>query len=412
MSEKVTPNHIISDPVTNQRCFQDSHKIAKEGKKMKIPSGEEKEIVRQIPLGRFEMGGNVSPREWTVKTWDNTDGDLRIEEQIVKKSKSRNSPSNDGEEKFDEKFDYATGESDSQSDLFTEADSSDSTYGLQIERPENIKFNGRSKSTGDEKFDLFSATESLRIYCNKLQSEKKKAKEKERVAALQRLGRDPSSTQRYEELYKMGKSKIISEKDNSKVLDIKVERQTNSQSPSPQEVMDRLYGRSIPMQNFGRDRREEISKMRALSNTRNPIKVNFAPSPCPFPTSPTAPSPKSGHPSPSPTPEEVMERLYSRSLPMSEYGKERREEINKMRAQSNPKKPPQVKRSVSSPDPSRGVSPSRHVRNGSFNASQLCGSSSTPEEVMERLYSRSRQMQVQGRERREEVREKSFYSKC
>merc|ERR1719469_1020275 len=100
---------------------------------------------------------------------------------------------------------YASGESDTQSYVFTEEDYSELTYEsnhqqLQNERPREKKTNYRlrSNSIGADKFDLFLATESLRLYCDKLKAEKKQAKKDERAATLLRIGRDPSSIQRYE----------------------------------------------------------------------------------------------------------------------------------------------------------------------------------------------------------------------
>ena len=73
-------------------------------------------------------------------------------------------------------------ENDSLSGISTEEGSSEVTYDsnnrdLQNESSKRLNYRPRSDSDGNEKFDLFSATESLRLYCNKLQSEKKKAKE-------------------------------------------------------------------------------------------------------------------------------------------------------------------------------------------------------------------------------------------
>jgi len=276
--------------------------------------------------------------------------------------------------------------SDSLSYICKEEDSSEVTYDSndQDESPQKINYRQRSSSDGDEKFDLFTATESLRLYCNKLQSEKKIAKERERAAILHRIGRCPSSTQRYEELYNMGKSRIISEKEHSKGPEIKIERRSCSRSPAPQEVMERLYERSIPMQNFGKDRRKEIDKMRALSNTRSSMNVNLSSSPCASTRTSTTLPPKLRASSPSPTSEEVIERLYGRSLRMKELGKERRKEINKIRAQSNPRKPPTRSLStssvVSSPSPRRRLvstpSRTRGVKMPTPHLVQPCTSSS------------------------------------
>jgi len=391
--------------------------------KINIPSPNEKEITTFKHKNMYDVlafttckdinrasENASSAREWSIATWDNPDKHSMNKEPTAGK--------ND-----EEKNDYTTSGSDSFSEIFTEGGFSDLTYetserDLQNERPKKISYGQRSTSDGNEKFDLFSATEGLRLYSNKLKSEKKKAKEKERVATLHRLGRSPSATQRYEELYNMRKSRIIPEKDNSKAPEIKIEKRTGTHSPASEEVMKRLYDRSIPMQNFGKDRRKEISKMRALSNTRNRIKVNFSPTPGTLTVPSTTFSPKLRNSSPSPTPEEVMERLYGRSLRMKEVGKERRKEIDKMRAQSNPRKPPTVTRSLSSPTIVSRPSSSRKLlsspcRNIGVKLPTLHSVTtlSTPEEVIGRLYNRSHQMQERGKERREEVRERSICAK-
>jgi len=237
---------------------------------------------------------------------------------------------------------------------------------------------------------------------------KNKRKKDERAATLLRLGRDPSSIQRYEELYNMGKDRLIIEKENSKLLPEKSEIRSNPQSSSPQVVMNRLYGRSKIMQNLGRDRREKITRTRALSNTRSPITTNMSPSPRRFSTSLV--TKRSPSPSP-PKPDLVISRLYGRAISMSERGKERREEINTMRAQSNPRHRPKNKVSTPSSRHSRSSS-SKHSRSSSssksnnYNLTSTTKSSSNPREGPYRLNIPYNEKQPCGRECMEEGYEK------
>lgn len=375
-----TTDYITSDRDNEPSCAEESLKTADIGLQMEIPK-ETYDAFAACEKKNMSLADVHSPREWTAELCETTDKSMRTNELIAGKSKSITSRNTGYEEKFNT---LTTDESDTQSYTFTEEEFSEITYDSnhqhhQNERTDKTKINYRvrSNSVSDEKFDLSSATEGLRMYCNKLQAEKKESKERERAATVRRLGRDPCLVQRYEELYNIGKSRLISERVNSKMPEKKIDKRANSQSPSARKVMDRLYGRSISMQSVGRGRREEISKMRALSNTRSPINMSVSPLPHSLPKSSSTLSYRSS----SPSPQTVVDRLYGRATNIKELGRERRDEVNKIRAQSNPRKPPRANRS-SLP----------------YNSSSQA--------LADRLYSRSYQMQKLGRERRDELDEK------
>jgi len=289
---------------------------------------------------------------------------------------------------IDKKIEYAVYEGDIAygNDMITTPSTSDMSNEKRTWSP-----------VGEEKFDLHTARERLRSYQKKLQSEQKECKAKETALALDRLGVNPDSiNKRFEDLHQMGKTKIISEKENSKKnpkisREFRWKNKSNSSSPSPQEVIDRLYGRSIPMQEFGRGRREEILKARAASQSKSPIRIQrTSPSSSPSPT--RRRSKRYTSSSVSPSPEDVMKRLYNRSLPMQEFGRERREEVSRRRESPNPRRVLKV------PSPSR--------RKGSANLSLKSSNSSaspTPQEIINRLYNRSLVMQEFGKERRQEA---------
>jgi len=164
------------------------------------------------------------------------------------------------------------------------------------------------------------------------------------------------------------------------------------ESFSPQKVIDRLYGRSYRSQVVGRERREEIDKVRALSNTRSPIRVK-----CSTPTS--RDNSRSRSPSMASTsgthdfisPEEIANRLYGRSMHAQQAGKDRREKVDQMRCTSLPRLNLHC---TSYPSPAK-------LHNFSFESSP--SHLISLEDTVKRLYGRSLQNQEVGKERRNEI---------
>jgi len=162
-----------------------------------------------------------------------------------------------------------------------------------------------------------------------------------------------------------------------------------SESFSSQMLIERLYGQSYRSRAVGRERREEIDKVRAVSNARSPIRVKG-----PTPTSHDNIRLKSSllissdiHDSPSP--EEIAKRLYDRSMHTQQAGKDRREKVYQMRCTSLPRLNLHVS---SSPSPAK-------VDNFKFSPSHL----TSLEDTYRRLYGRSLHNQEVGKERRSEI---------
>lgn len=116
----------------------------------------------------------------------------------------------------------------------------------------------------------------------------------------------------------------------------------------PDEIMDRLYGRSMDHQMQGKQRREEVKKNIALSHPKPPLKVfendwiNHSSTTLDSSTSggsSTTPSRRYNNP---PSSEEVMNRLYSRSVHDQIKGKEKREKVEKNIVMAHPKPPMKI----------------------------------------------------------------------
>jgi len=165
-------------------------------------------------------------------------------------------------------------------------------------------------------------------------------------------------------------------------------------SPAPAVVIDRLYGRSTVSQQIGKERREEIDKIRSLSNVKLPIIVSRdSPPELPMSHNSSLLQP----PRSSLSPDEIMDRLYGRSLPSQHSGKERREEVEKAIAVSNERLPMMFNRE---PVPSLSTT----TRRRALSLSPAIGrDASTPEETMYRLYGRSLKARESGRDRRKAI---------
>lgn len=168
-----------------------------------------------------------------------------------------------------------------------------------------------------------------------------------------------------------------------------METHRSSDSPSPEEVMNRLYGRSYLVQKTGKERREEIEE-RLQSDPR--IMHNLR-------TNPTSPSTQTKKMSiqdahKSFSPEGVAERLYGRSYSIQQAGKERRGEIDRARALSNVRDP--IRLSGSPPSSPAPVQSKSSIDTGGDDYP-------SPDVVSNRLYERSAQLQQAGKNRREQV---------
>jgi len=169
-------------------------------------------------------------------------------------------------------------------------------------------------------------------------------------------------------------------------------RTHSRESLTPEDVMDRLYGRSATASKLGRERREQI-KTRSQSQPR--LIVNTTTTPSPSPSNARSIDIIKSRDSPSPI--VVMARLYSRSTTAQKNGRERRDEIQ-VRSQSDPRmfcysKP------LPSPNPTRVKDTHKDARKDTIEASEFC----SQQKVTDRLYGQSYQSQVVGRERRDEI---------
>jgi len=201
-----------------------------------------------------------------------------------------------------------------------------------------------------EKFDIHIAAESLRTYHRKLRLKKEEAKAKERHKTLCRLRQSPGSRKRYEHLYEIGKSKIISEKERfyPKVSSLThPNSELKEKSLALNKICKRLYDQSVSMQMDGQKRRQDIDNARVVANPLPPRKTqsNWKNSYSGsmksrgsqrHSSSRTSRSPLvSSNSDEPPTTQEIIDRLYAPSLPMQEYGKKRRNEISKTKDQFN-----------------------------------------------------------------------------
>jgi len=249
-----------------------------------------------------------------------------------------------------------------------------------------------------EKFDIHIAAESLRTYHRKLRLKKEESKAKERHVTSCRLRQSPSYMKRYEHLHEISKSKKISEKEGfypkaSSLTHPKSQSKENSLALN--QICKRLYDQSVSMQMDGKKRRQDIDNARVIANPLPPQEPqsnrknrnsgsmksrDFLRRS----SSRTSRSPLvSSNSYEPPTPQEIITRLYAPSLPMQEYGKERRDEINKMKTQFN--------RSM--------VTESREVGK----SARKSRSSLVPQEIIDRLYAPSLPKQEHGKERRDEM---------
>jgi len=164
----------------------------------------------------------------------------------------------------------------------------------------------------------------------------------------------------------------------------------NYEGYSPEEITQRLYGRSYESQKVGRERRDEIDKARALSNARAPIRLSVSPPPSIVPALPRRNTITSARVNASPSPEEISSRLYGRSVQGQQAGKDRREKVCQMRPTSLPRM--NVHCSFPGPAPSEEFSPET-----------ISSRPVSTKDTVDRLYSRSLQCQENGRERRTEI---------
>lgn len=163
-----------------------------------------------------------------------------------------------------------------------------------------------------------------------------------------------------------------------------------NESHSPDEVTERLYGRSYQYQQVGRERREEIDKARALSNARSPIHLSGPPTSVNLvnPVRPRIASTGSSGHNDSPSPEEISRRLYDRSVKTQQAGKDRREEVYRMRCMSLPR---------------LNLHGSTPVECEEFTFHHTKPHKVSMKDTVERLYGRSLHNQEVGRERRVEI---------
>jgi len=300
-----------------------------------------------------------------------------------------------------------------------------------------------------EKFDSHIAAESLRAYERKLQLEKMEVKAQERDKILFRLeqGQSPGHVKRYERLYEYGKSKIISKNESAcpkKPSIIQPNDKLNGKSVALNEICNRLYDKSVTMQVDGKNRRNQIDKARTIANP-SPLLNRRSRSHSPWtartkrlaseastqqevvdrlyvPSKPkqedengrrtrsgsgsfnprgvrsqslsrasrsTGISTKGDKP---PVPQEIVARLYAPSIPMQEYGKERRQEISALGSFKS--------RGVRSQPSSRASRSTDILSEGD--------KSPISQDIVDRLYAPSISMQEYGKERREGISKMRF----
>jgi len=237
---------------------------------------------------------------------------------------------------------------------------------------------------GFEKFDLIAAKDYLRQYADKLQSERER--KKKHVFSNKIIGhRGPHH---FEYLYEMGKAKVRSVRSMTTTTPHHLAPSKSEHVPaSVTDIIDRLYEKSRTMQRSGKQRREEIDRLRGLSNL--------------FPHERPSISPKihSLHALRSPQSlviRETIDRLYGRSKLMQQSGRCRRQEIESKILS----KPPRFEFKRSEP------STTTEIEETQLNRSDLRKALS-PQEVMDRLYRPSETAQRIGRERREEIKVRS-----
>jgi len=180
-----------------------------------------------------------------------------------------------------------------------------------------------------EKFDKHVASESLQTYMHKLLCEKNGKKQRQNLAARRRLGRtrasSASSVERYEDLYEMGKAKIMLDKERSisKASDNVTHGLKADQIPlSQRKICSRLYDQSARMQQNGKKRRQEIGSKSVPRPQRSSVRMHSI-------EVKSRPSNNvlDSHVRSFPPWQEVMHRLYKPSQTKQEYGKIRRESI-------------------------------------------------------------------------------------
>jgi len=238
-----------------------------------------------------------------------------------------------------------------------------------------------------EKFDIQGAKDYLRQYTVKLQSDRKRKKKHQFISRFS-VNHSNQNDRHFEHLYEMGKAKVRSERDDkcTSRMDTSLFK-TDSNPSSTNEIINRLYERSRMMQTSGKQRREEIDRLRELSNL--------------LPQDRPALNKKiySIHSLRSPNSlakRKTVDRLYSRSMSMQIMGRQRRNKIhNKISS-----RPPRF--NLKSSD---WASP-KEIDEQPIHRTDL-NNTLSPREVMDRLYERSARARVIGRERREEIQVRS-----
>jgi len=171
------------------------------------------------------------------------------------------------------------------------------------------------------------------------------------------------------------------------------------ESPSPDEVMDRLYARSFSVQKDGKKRRELIA---AKSNTM--FQTHSSPSSSDTKMKITTKYNRDCEERRSP--DEVAEQLYGRSYQNQLMGRERRDAINEARELSNVRSPVDSSALATNSLLVKSARP-RLLSSGSSkllsSGSSSYNDSPSPEEISKRLYDRSAQQQQAGKDRREKV---------
>lgn len=186
-------------------------------------------------------------------------------------------------------------------------------------------------------------------------------------------------------------------KDGSVVEDTEGKGRIVDAPPSPREVMERLYSRSSHGQRIGKERREQIEAKAYTERMMATYISNLPSTRDNIPLMSISKETKESNENFSPQEvQEVTKRLYERSYQSQKMGKERREEIEAARALSNTRPPVRMS---ATPVPA----PPLLVRKRSLSLNSARSKSPSPEEVSNRLYEKSVDVQQAGKERRARV---------
>lgn len=261
----------------------------------------------------------------------------------------------------------------------------------------------RGRSRRSESFDLSEETDRLSHYYEQLQLQQKK--EKTRVAKeqakalygprgtptnspghvrLYEIGKERQSQRRYKDeeqkqynlrsrspspaaatrnkipvavnkacnrLYEQGIKHMQEKRDDESMkrndpspslrLSASYSRPNSRPKARPEEVIDRLYSRSIEHQLHGKEKREEVERHISTHSKKPPLKV-FDNSWLRIGREKDGSAAKVRKYKSNASSEEVMERLYGRSMEHQQYGKVKREEVEKSIAHQHPKPPMKI----------------------------------------------------------------------